>query len=153
MKKGTTFALDKTDKQILQALQTDSRITMKDLGARVNKSSTATFERIKHLEKSGVIEKYSVKVNQKKIGLTLTSFVMVRLKEHFNEYIKLFESEITKFKEVSECYHMTGDFDYLLKITVEDMDAYHGFIKEKLAKLNNIGNVQSCFVMNALKTI
>ncbi|MFY7970959.1 MAG: Lrp/AsnC family transcriptional regulator [Flavobacteriales bacterium] len=151
MQKGIAFTLDKTDKQIIHALQNDSRITMKDLGAKINKSSTATFERIKQLEKSGVIEKYSITVNHKKMGLTLSSFVMVRLKEHFNEYIKLFESEITKFKEVSECYHMTGDFDYLLKITVEDMDAYHGFIKDKLAKLNNIGNVQSCFVMNTLK--
>jgi DNA-binding Lrp family transcriptional regulator len=151
MEKQTIIKLDRTDEAILQALQENAKITNKDLGDRIHRSPTAAFERAKQLEKDGVIEKYTIKVNKKKLGLALTVFAVVQLKEHRNTYLVEFEKEVVNFPEVNECYHMTGNFDYMLKISVTDIDTYHDFIKNKLANLPNIGNVQSYFVMSTLK--
>jgi Lrp/AsnC family transcriptional regulator, leucine-responsive regulatory protein len=151
MQKQTIIQLDTTDQQILEALTANARLTNKELGDKVHRSATATFERVKQLEKDGVIEKYTIRVNKKKLGLMLTVFAVVQLKEHRHTYLVAFEKEVVKFSQVRECYHMTGNFDYMLKIAVSDIEQYHDFIKNKLANLPNIGNVQSYFVMNTIK--
>jgi DNA-binding Lrp family transcriptional regulator len=117
----------------------------------IHKSPTAAFERVKQLERDQVIEKYTIKINKKKLGLMLTVYAVVQLKEHRNAFLVEFEKEVVNFSQVRECYHMTGNFDYMLKISVPDIDTYHDFIKNKLANLPNIGNVQSYFVMSTIK--
>jgi len=151
MEKQTIIKLDKTDEALLNALQRNAKATNKELGEMIHKSPTAAFERVKQLEKDHVIEKYTIKVNKKKLGLLLTVYAVVQLKEHRNAYLVEFEKEVVNFPEVRECYHMTGNFDYMLKISVPDIDTYHDFIKNKLADLPNIGNVQSYFVMSTIK--
>jgi Lrp/AsnC family transcriptional regulator, leucine-responsive regulatory protein len=151
MEKQTIIKLDKTDEALLDALQRNAKVTNKELGEMIHKSPTAAFERVRQLEKDHVIEKYTIKVNKKKLGLLLTVYAVVQLKEHRNAYLVEFEKEVVNFPQVIECYHMTGNFDYMLKISVPDIDTYHDFIKNKLANLPNIGNVQSYFVMSTIK--
>jgi Lrp/AsnC family leucine-responsive transcriptional regulator len=151
MEKQTIIKLDKTDEALLEALQKNARVTNKELGEMIHKSPTAAFERVKQLERDQVIEKYTIKINKKKLGLMLTVYAVVQLKEHRNAFLVEFEKEVVNFSQVRECYHMTGNFDYMLKISVPDIDTYHDFIKNKLANLPNIGNVQSYFVMSTIK--
>jgi DNA-binding Lrp family transcriptional regulator len=151
MEKQTIIKLDKTDEALLDALQKNARVTNKELGDMIHKSPTAAFERVKQLERDQVIEKYTIKINKKKLGLMLTVYAVVQLKEHRNAFLVEFEKEVVNFSQVRECYHMTGNFDYMLKISVPDIDTYHDFIKNKLANLPNIGNVQSYFVMSTIK--
>ena len=112
---------------------------------------TPVFERIKKLEKQGAISKYVAILNKEKIGRKLIAFCNVSIKEHSREFIHNFESQIIDFPEVMECYHIAGMYDYMLKINTRDMDSYHDFIYNKLATIENIGNVRSSFVMNELK--
>lgn len=151
MEKQTIIKLDKTDEALLEALQKNARVTNKELGEMIHKSPTAAFERVKQLERDQVIEKYTIKINKKKLGLMLTVYAVVQLKEHRNAFLVEFEKEVVNFTQVRECYHMTGNFDYMLKVSVPDIDTYHDFIKNKLANLPNIGNVQSYFVMSTIK--
>ncbi|NPA36056.1 MAG: Lrp/AsnC family transcriptional regulator [Chlorobi bacterium] len=143
--------LDKTDKKLLMLLQKDAKLTTKQLAYHLGLTVTPVFERIKRLEKQGVIEKYVAILNKEKIGKKLIAFCNVSIKEHSREYIHHFESQIIKFPEVMECYHIAGMYDYMLKITTENMDSYHDFIYNKLATIENIGNVRSSFVMSELK--
>ena len=143
--------LDATDRKLLMLLQEDAKLTTKQLAHHLGLTVTPVFERIKRLEKQGVIERYVAMLNKEKIGRKLIAFCNVSIKEHSREYIHHFETQITKFPEVMECYHIAGMYDYMLKITTENMDSYHDFIYNKLATIDNIGNVRSSFVMNELK--
>jgi DNA-binding Lrp family transcriptional regulator len=144
--------LDETDKKLLMLLQKNAKLTTKQLAHHLGLTITPVFERIKRLEKQGVIDKYVAILNKEKIGRKLIAFCNVSIKEHSREYIHHFESQIIKFPEVMECYHIAGMYDYMLKITTENMDSYHDFIYNKLATIDNIGNVRSSFVMNELKS-
>ena len=124
--------LDKTDIQILSFLQQDSKLTNKEIAAQLNLTTTPVYERIKRMERENIIEKYVALINPDKVGLQLTAFCDISLKEHSREFIEKFELEISAFSEVSECYHIAGMFDYLLKVFVTDMSAYQNFIINKL---------------------
>ncbi|MFT5833696.1 MAG: Lrp/AsnC family leucine-responsive transcriptional regulator [Cognaticolwellia sp.] len=143
--------LDKTDIQILSFLQQDSKLTNKEIAAQLNLTTTPVYERIKRMERENIIEKYVALINPDKVGLQLTAFCDISLKEHSREFIEKFELEISAFSEVSECYHIAGMFDYLLKVFVTDMSAYQNFIINKLATLENIAKVKSSFVMTTVK--
>lgn len=143
--------LDKTDIHILQLLQHDARLTNKEIADKLGKSVTPVYERVKWLEKEGYILRYVAVLDTEKIDKNLAAFTNVQLKEHSHEMLKDFEKDIVKLPEVMECHHMTGIYDYLLKIVVRDMNEYHDFIVNKLAKLPNIGTVQSGFVMTEVK--
>jgi DNA-binding Lrp family transcriptional regulator len=143
--------LDQYDRAILNEVQENGKITVKDLSEKINLSPTPTFERLKKLEKEGFIIGYHAKLNQKKIGLSLIVMCNVSLKSHQQDFIEKFQEEIIRFEEVKECYHIAGMYDYLLKVVVKDMEAYQYFVSKKLASLENIGNVQSSFVMTVLK--
>lgn len=145
------YKLDKTDVQILSFLQKDSKLTNKEIAAQLNLTTTPVYERIKKMEREGVIDKYVALINPLKVGLQLTAFCNVSLKEHSKDYIEKFEHDISQFSEVSECYHIAGMYDYLLRVVVADMSAYQNFIINKLATLENIGQVQSSFVMTKIK--
>jgi DNA-binding Lrp family transcriptional regulator len=143
--------LDATDISILNLLQNDARLTNKEIADKLGKSVTPVYERIKWLEEEGYIQRYVAVLNKNKIDKNLVAFTNVQLKEHSHAMLKAFEKDIVKFEEVMECYHMTGLYDYLLKIAVKDMNEYQGFIVNKLAKLPNIGTVQSSFIMTEVK--
>jgi DNA-binding Lrp family transcriptional regulator len=146
-----TPIFDQTDALILKLLQHDARLTNKEIADKTGKTVSPIYERIKKLEQEGVIEGYKAVLNKDKIGLSLIAYTNVQLKEHSKVMLDAFEKSIVQIDEVMECMHLTGSFDYLLKIAVKDMHAYHSFLTEKLADLPNIGTVQSGFVMNEVK--
>jgi DNA-binding Lrp family transcriptional regulator len=139
--------LDATDKEILKLLQSNGKYTIKEIASKLHLTSTPIFERIKRLENDGYIESYKAILNRKKIGLSLLAFCNISLKSHEASYISKFEKDILQFSEVIECYHVGGMFDYLIKVMVKDMDAYQSFVAKKLASIENLGQVQSAFVM------
>lgn len=147
-----SISLDETDKKLLALLQKNAKMTTKQLAHHLNLTTTPVFERIKRLEKTGVIKKYVAIINKEKIGKELVAFCNVSLKQHSHDFIREFESEITKLPEVLECHHIAGMFDYTLKVITKNMDTYRHFIYNKLASLDNIGNVQSSFVMREIKS-
>ena len=143
--------IDAIDQQIMQLLLSNSKLGTKEIAAKIGLSVTPTFERIKRLERKGIIKGYTAILDKKKIGKGLKVFCQVSLKSHNAEIIDGFEAEIIHLAEVSACYHIAGDFDYSLFIEVSDMDEYQHFLKQKLANIPNIANVQTAFVMSTLK--
>ena len=104
------------------------------------------------MEKNGVIQSYKAIVDRRKLGLQLLVFCNVSLKEHQASFLENFENDIVNFPEVISCYHIAGMYDYLIQLTVKDMDEYQVFISKKIANINNIAKVQSSFVMTEVKT-
>lgn len=151
MQKKEFLRLDATDIQILQLIQKDAKLTNKEIAAKVGMTITPVYERIKRLEDIGVIAAYRADLNRHSIGYEMIAFCNISLKEHNKAFLDQFEEEVLKLDEVIECYHIAGLFDYLLKVALKDMMAYHNFIIGKLATIDNIGNVQSMFVMNEIK--
>lgn len=143
--------LDHTDHQILNLLQQDAMLTHKEIAAKLGKTVTPIYERVKRLQQEGIIQKYVAVVDKKKIGKTLTAFLNVQLKQHSQQNLKAFDKFIVQFPEVMECYHMAGVYDYMLKVVVKDMEEYQDFIMNKLAGATNIGTVNSNFVMHEFK--
>ncbi len=143
--------LDQTDKKILELLQSDSNRNVKQIAAMLNLTATPVYERIKKMEKAGIIEKYVARVSPEKLGLELLVFSHVSLKEHTREFLSKFENEVLALKEVIECHHVSGEHDYLLKVMVKNMADYRQFLTNKLAKIKNIGNVHSSFVVGEIK--
>ena len=146
-----TVQLDTIDLQILDLLSKNGKLGNKEIAAAIGLSTTPTFERVKRLEKKGIIKGYVAILDKKKIGKGLKVFCQVSLKSHNAEIIDGFEKEIVHLSEISACYHIAGDFDYSLFIEVADMDEYQQFLKQKLANIPNIANVQTAFVMSTLK--
>ncbi|MCH2224094.1 MAG: Lrp/AsnC family transcriptional regulator [Crocinitomicaceae bacterium] len=143
--------LDKIDFEIIALLEENAKLGNKELAGKIGLTVTPTYERIKRLERIGVISGYTAIIDKKKIGLGLKVYCHVSLKAHSSDLILEFESEVVKLTEISQSYHITGDSDYMLVVEVKDMEDYHKFLKLKLASLNNISNVQSTFVMSTLK--
>jgi Lrp/AsnC family leucine-responsive transcriptional regulator len=106
------------------------------------------FNRLKRLEEGGVIRNYGARIDRRKLGMEIHAFCNVQLKQHDARYLQEFEARIGDFKEVRSCFHIAGGFDYLLEVQVANMDAYHRFISQRLAAMDNIGQVQSSFVMS-----
>lgn len=143
--------LDKIDTQLLTILQKSSNRTTKSIAEELGMSTSPIFERIKKLEKEGYIEKYVAVLNNKKIGLKLTVFIGITLQGHTRSYLEKFVKEINNFPEVVECHRVSGNFDYLLKLVVEDIEAYETFIISKLTLLPYLGNVQSLIALSTSK--
>ncbi|UJF30249.1 Lrp/AsnC family transcriptional regulator [Kaistella sp. 97-N-M2] len=143
--------IDEKDKKLLILLQTDAKKTTKQLAQELNLSVTAVFERIKKLEKQQVIQKYVALLNHEKIQKNFIVLCHVKLARHRKEYISQFENEITQFSEVLECFHVSGDYDYILKICVRDIQEYREFMVSKLTNLQHIGSTQSSFMIKEVK--
>ena len=143
--------LDQTDLSILKLLKENAKQGNKEIATQIGLTITPTYERIKRLERIGVIESYSVRLNKSLTGKKLQVFCQLTLKEHNLELLKVFEEEIVALKEVTSCYHIAGNHDYLLLVEINDMEEYEDFLKFKLTTIPNIGNVQSSFVMSAIK--
>lgn len=143
--------MDTVDVRLLNLLQENAKITHKQLSLQLNLSATAIYERIKKMERAGVIEKYTALLNRKLLGRELMVFTHVRLVRHSQENIADFEQEIALINEINECYHISGDYDYILKMTFHDMDDYREFMLKKLTTIPSIGNTHSIFVINEVK--
>lgn len=143
--------LDVTDKKILNLLQQNSKANIKEIALKIGLTQTPTYERIKRLEKDGVIKNYIAVLDKEKVGYTIEVFCQVTLLVHSKDMITRFENAINKIDEVMECFHVAGNYDYLLKIIVKDMNCYQAFLKNKLSVLDSVANVQSTFVMSSTK--
>ncbi|HEU0137742.1 MAG TPA: Lrp/AsnC family transcriptional regulator [Flavobacterium sp.] len=145
------MTLDSTDKKLLTLLQTDSKKTTKELSAKLNLSVTAVYERIKKLEREGIILKYVVLLDKSKINKAFVVFCHIKLIQHTKEFLTKFESEVGRLDEVLECFHVSGDYDYILKVCVENMEAYREFMVTKLTTLQHIGSTHSTFMIGQVK--
>lgn len=145
------IALDPIDKKILNLLQQNSKSNIKEIALKIGLTQTPTYERIKRLEKSGVIQQYIAVLNKEKVGYVVEVFCQVTLLVHAKKLINRFENAIDKMDEVIECFHVAGNYDYLLKVIVKDMNSYQFFLKNKLSVLDSVSNVQSTFVMTSTK--
>jgi len=145
------MALDITDKKLLYLLQEDSTRTTKELSVKLNLSVTAVYERVKKLEREGVVEKYVALVNRNKVHKGFVVFCHLKLIQHTKEYLTKFEQQVVKLDEVLECYHVSGDYDYILKIYVTNMEEYREFMVTKLTTLRHIGSTHSTFMIGEVK--
>ena len=143
--------LDPKDKKLLILLQNDSKKTTKQLANELDLSVTAVFERIKKLEREGIIDKYVALLNRNKINKGFVVFCHLKLLQHTKEFINQFEKEVIKLNEVLECFHVSGDYDYILKICVKDMEEYREFMVTKLTTLQHIGSTHSTFMIGEVK--
>ena len=142
---------DPKDKKLLVLLQNDAKNTTKELASELDLSVTAVFERIKKLEKQQIIKRYVALLNPEKIQKNFIVLCHVKLVQHKKEYISQFEKEITQFPEVLECFHVSGDSDYILKICVKDIQEYREFMVSKLTNLQHIASTQSSFMIKEVK--
>lgn len=143
--------LDAIDQKLLQLLQSDCKQTNKELSHKLGLSITAVYERIKKLEREGMIQKYVALVDKKLVNRAFVAFCNIKLLQHTKDYVMQFEKEVTKLDEVLECYHISGDYDYLLKVIVTDMDAFREFMVKKLTSISHIGSTQSAFMISEVK--
>ncbi|MCO4291522.1 Lrp/AsnC family transcriptional regulator [Solitalea sp. MAHUQ-68] len=143
--------LDSIDIRILNLLQKDSSLGVKDVSSAIGLSVSPTYERISRLKRDGFIEKYVAIVNREKIGKHLLVLCTVTLKQQSMETLVSFEQTIKTFKEVLEVLCLAGNHDYLLKIAVKDVNDYHAFVVNKLSQIPNIANLQSSFVLKEIK--
>jgi Lrp/AsnC family leucine-responsive transcriptional regulator len=143
--------IDATDLAILNQLQNNSNINIKELASKINLTPTPVYERIKRLERDGYIMKYVALLDKQKLKKGMTVFCNVRLKEHAKNVGANFVKDIVALPEIIECYNIAGDYDFMLKILVADMANYQDFVMHKLSTIENIGNTNSIFVMGEIK--
>jgi len=143
--------LDIIDQKLLNLLQNDCKLTNKQLSLALNLSVTAVYERVKKLEKTNIISKYVALVDKKRVARGFMVLCQIKLVQHTKQYLTEFEESVNKIQEVTECFHITGDYDYMLKILVKDMDAYREFMVTKLTTLKHIGSTHSTFVITDIK--
>lgn len=143
--------VDDTDLKILRLLQEDAKLTTKQLADKVNLSTTPVFERLKRLEKEGFIKKYVAVLDADKLGYGFQVFCSVKLKQMSRDVAKAFVSVIKDIPQVTACYNVSGEFDYLLSINAPDMRYYNDFVINVLGTVESIGSIQSTFVMKEIK--
>jgi Lrp/AsnC family leucine-responsive transcriptional regulator len=143
--------LDPIDTQLLNYLQKDAKQTNKELASKLNMSVTAVYERIKKLEKAGVIDNYVALLNKESIGRAFIAFCHIKLVKHSQELVNQFEKEVATIDEILEVYHLSGDYDYLLKVHVKDMESFRKFMVNKLTNIDHIGSSNSMFVISEVK--
>jgi DNA-binding Lrp family transcriptional regulator len=147
----TAAKLDQKDLAILKLLQQNARITVKEISDKVHLSTTPVYERIKWMEEAGVIKQYATLVDHSKVKKGLMVICYVSLKQHNKTAGAKFIKAINEMNEVIECYNISGEFDFMLKVVEESMDSYYDFHVNQLSQIENIGNVQSVFVMGVIK--
>lgn len=148
----STNKLDVTDLQILRILQKDAKKTTKEIAKQLNLTASPVYERIRRLEKEGYIKKYVALLDKKKLQQPITSICMVSLRYHNEGFIDKFEKQVKELKEVQECYHMAGKVDFFLKINLGSLEQYHEFVRSKLSKIENIGVLESYFVLKEISS-
>ena len=145
--------LDRTDLQILDALQQDGRLTNADLAERVHLSPSACLRRIQRLERDGVIAGYTARVDPERLGLGLQAFVRVQLARHDAASIAAFTGYVEQWDEVIACHALTGDMDYLLQVAVRDLEHFSRFLLDRLLNEAGVADVNSSFVLRTIKAL
>ena len=143
--------LDKTDRKILSLLQQDGTLSLNELAEAVNLTTTPCWKRLKKLEESCIIEKRVALLNPEKMDLSFTAFVMIKTSNHSHEWYSRFVATASGFPEVMEFYRMAGEYDYMMKVVVKDMQCFDGFYKKLVNSVKGISNVTSTFAMEPLK--
>ncbi|HYD62739.1 MAG TPA: Lrp/AsnC family transcriptional regulator [Noviherbaspirillum sp.] len=143
--------MDEKDKQIIAALQQDGRLTNQELSERVNLSPSPCLRRLRLLEEGGVIKGYTAIVDEQAYGLPITAFVRIRLERHTKKVVETFEKEVRAIDTILDCYVMTGDADYLLRVLVESLQDYERFVRTRLHKIEGIAAIDTSFAYGVVK--
>lgn len=151
MVKSANFELSAVDRRILRALQEDGRMTVQAIAERVGLSASPCLRRIRQLEAAGVISAYSAIVEQKAVGLPVSVFISIKLERQRARELDRFGEAVRAWPEVMECYLMTGQFDYLLRVVCADLAAYESFLRDKLTQLEGVGSIESSFSLAQIK--
>ncbi|WP_020402643.1 Lrp/AsnC family transcriptional regulator [Gracilimonas tropica] len=144
-------SFDSTDRKIIQILQEDGRIANKELAERIGLTTTPTLERVRRLEREGVIEGYSARINKEAVSRGFSAFVKVTLKVHQLNLMEEFTSAIQKIPEILACYHTTGDGDFLLHVVAKDTKDYEQLMRNKLTTLPDVERLYTSIVLNTIK--
>lgn len=144
--------LDNIDLKILEQLQVDSNLTNKELAAAIHLSPTPTFERVKRLEREGYIKRYAAVLDAEKLSCGFVAFCFLKMKQHTHENALRIMEAVQDIPEIGECYNISGDYDFLLKIYAKDMKSYQKFLLRILGDLNCIGSLSSSFVLGEVKS-
>ena len=145
------ISIDDKDREILRALQQNARLTTKELASKVHLSTTPVYERVKRLEREGYIKQYATILDDAKLNMGLTGFCSVKLRQLNAECANRFTEMVRAIPEVTECYNISGSFDYLLRIQSPDMQYYQRFLLDVLGRHDNIASLESTFVMEEIK--
>ena len=149
---GQRAVMDRTDRKILNILQENGRITNSKLAAEIGISPPAMLERVKRLEASGMIRKYTALIDRERAGFGLLAIIIISVSLSQITSLKDVKKALVSLEEVMECYQLTGDVDFLLKVAVQDMPMYTAFINDKLTAIPGIQNVRTSFVLDTLKS-
>ncbi len=143
--------LDEIDLRILRALQENSRLTVKELAEVAHLTPSPTHDRVKRLEREGYIDRYVAVLSRRKLGSGLTVLCNIRLKQHNLDIIQEFMQSVQGLEEIRECYNTSGEYDFMIKLQVDDMAHYQEFVLKKLGALGCIGSLHSIFVIGEVK--
>jgi Lrp/AsnC family transcriptional regulator, leucine-responsive regulatory protein len=146
----TVYALDNIDRKILALLQANGRITNQELADTIGLSPSPCLRRVRHLEQAGVVANYVALLDPGAVGLGVTAFVRVRLGAQDDIQLARFESAIAEFSEVMECYLMTGDSDYQIRVLVSSLEEFETFLRQKLTRLPGVSQVTSSFALRPI---
>lgn len=146
-----TLTLDEIDRRILVELQRDGRLTNQDLAGRIGVSASPCWRRVRALEEAGVIKGYAALVDPAALGLNVSVFTQVSLERQEKKALQVFEAAVGEWPEIMECYLMTGDADYLLRVVVPDLAAYERFLMARLTRIRGIASIKSSFALRSVK--
>ena len=149
--KSATIELTDTDRKILKVLQENGRMTIQAVADRVGLSASPCLRRIRRMEQAGVITAYSITLDQNAVGLPVSVFVSIKLERQRAAELDRFAEAIAGWPEVMECYLMTGQFDFLLRVVCADLGAYEAFLRERLTQLDGVGSIESSFALGQVK--
>lgn len=148
---STNFQITAMDRKILRALQEDGRMTIQAVADRVGLSASPCLRRIRQMERAGVIAAYAAIIDQKAVGLPVSVFISIKLERQRSLELDRFASAIADWPEIMECYLMTGQFDYLLRVVCADLAAYEAFLREKLTQVEGVSSIESSFSLGQIK--
>ena len=151
MAETANIALTAVDRKILRALQEDGRMTIQAVADRVGLSASPCLRRIRQMERAGIIAGYSAVVEQKAVGLPVSVFISIRLERQRSHELDAFGAAISGWPEVMECYLMTGQFDFLLRVVCADLGAYEQFLRERLTQVEGVASIESSFSLGQVK--
>ncbi|MEO9340945.1 Lrp/AsnC family transcriptional regulator [Mesorhizobium sp. SB112] len=143
--------LDHIGRKIIAALQSDGRITVQELAEKVGLSASPCARRVRMMEDEGVIKGYSAVIDQAKIGLPMSAFASIKLEKQREDHLDRFAKAIADWPEVVDCYLMTGQYDYLMRIVVSDLASYEQFLKTKLTRLDGVSSIETSFALGQTK--
>jgi Lrp/AsnC family transcriptional regulator, leucine-responsive regulatory protein len=143
--------LDDIDRRILAALQADGRMTAQQLADRVGLSPSPCARRVRLLEEAGIVKGYVAVIDQARVGLPISVFASVKLERQREDDLDRFSQAVARWPEVVDCYLMTGQRDYLLRIVVSDLESYERFLKDKLTRLDGVASIESSFALGQVK--